>query len=58
LGVELRIHGLDPDTAEKSARDRGDLVISGATDKKHGLREAYILDPDGYLWVPDIPTQD
>ena len=58
LGVELRIHGLDPDTAEKSARERGDLVISGATDKKHGLREAYILDPDGYLWVPDIPTQD
>lgn len=58
LGVELRLHGLDPDTAEKSARERGDLVISGATDKKHGLREAYILDPDGYLWVPDVPTRD
>jgi catechol 2,3-dioxygenase-like lactoylglutathione lyase family enzyme len=58
LGVELRIHGLDPDIAEKSARERGDLVISSTADKKHGLREAYILDPDGYLWVPDVPTRD
>jgi catechol 2,3-dioxygenase-like lactoylglutathione lyase family enzyme len=57
-GIELRIHGLDPDEAERCARMRGDRILAGAIDKKHGLREVYILDPDGYLWVPDVPTRD
>ena len=57
-GIELRIHGLDPDEAERCARTRGDRILAGAIDKKHGLREVYILDPDGYLWVPDVPTRD
>jgi hypothetical protein len=30
-------------------------VVAGPTNKPHGLREAYILDPEGYLWVPDVP---
>ncbi len=38
-GVELRLHGLDPDAA---------------TDKRHGLREAYLVDDDGYVWVADV----
>jgi hypothetical protein len=29
--------------------------LAGALDKPHGLREAYIIDQDGYLWVPGIP---
>jgi catechol 2,3-dioxygenase-like lactoylglutathione lyase family enzyme len=55
LGAELRLHGRDPDEAEAAARRLGYRVLVPATDKAHGLREAYLVDPDGYLWVPDIP---
>ncbi len=53
-GVELRLHGRDPDAAEAAARKFGHVVLAGAADKPHGLREAFILDPDGYCWVPDV----
>ena len=52
LGVELRLYNLDPDVCEARARQRGDTILAGAMDKPHGLREVYIVDPDGYLWVP------
>ncbi|MGE0715852.1 MAG: VOC family protein [Alphaproteobacteria bacterium] len=55
-GVELRLHGCDPDAAEAAALAAGYEVMAGAADKPHGLREAYIVDPDGYVWVPDTPT--
>ncbi len=55
LGAELRLHGRDPDEAEAAARRLGFTVLAGATDKPHGLREAFLVDADGYLWVPDIP---
>ncbi len=55
IGVELRLHGRDPDAAEARARELGHTVLAGAMDKPHGLREAYIVDGDGYLWVPDVP---
>lgn len=51
-GVELRIYDCDPDVAEAAARAAGHIVLAGAADKPHGLREAFILDPDGYCWVP------
>jgi catechol 2,3-dioxygenase-like lactoylglutathione lyase family enzyme len=54
-GVELRLHNADPDKAEAAARADGHTVFAGAADKPHGLREAYILDPDGYCWVVDTP---
>ena len=54
VGVELRLHGRDPDAAEARARSRGDPILAGAMDKPHGLREAFIVDPDGYLWAPDV----
>ncbi len=54
-GAELRLHDCDPDKAEAAARTAGHTVLAGAADKPHGLREAYILDPDGYCWVPDTP---
>lgn len=57
IGVELRLHGRDPDEAEAVARKLGFHVLAGALDKPHGLREAYIIDQDGYLWVPDIPLK-
>jgi uncharacterized glyoxalase superfamily protein PhnB len=53
--VELRIHGCDPDRAEQQARQRGYQVVQEANDKSHGLREAYLRDGEGYLWVPDQP---
>ena len=56
VGVELRLHNMDPDAAEARARVRGDVIFAGALDKGHGLREAFIIDPDGYLWVVDRPT--
>jgi catechol 2,3-dioxygenase-like lactoylglutathione lyase family enzyme len=55
IGAELRLHGCDPDQAEAAARRLGFTVIAGALNKPHGLREAYLLDADGYVWVPDVP---
>ena len=55
IGAELRLYGRDPDEAEAKARELGYEVLAGALDKPHGLREANIIDQDGYLWVPGIP---
>ncbi len=55
-GIELRLHGCDPDQAEAAARQMGYEILSPATDKGHGLREAFIRDQDGYIWVPDVPV--
>ena len=55
IGIELRLHGCDPDAAEHRARNLGYTVFASAMDKPHGLRETYLLDKDGYLWVPDVP---
>ena len=54
--VELRLHGCNPDRAQEAARQSGHAILQTATDKPHGLREAYLLDPDGYIWVADIPS--
>lgn len=53
-GLEIRLHGCDPEEAEQAALKGGYEVISPATDKGHGLREAYLRDQDGYIWVPDV----
>ncbi len=53
-GAELRLYGVDPDAAEARARTRGDAVFAETQDKPHGLRECYLADPDGYIWVPGI----
>lgn len=54
-GVELRLYGADPDAVEARARAAGAIVLAGAADKPHGLREAYVVDGDGYVWVPCRP---
>lgn len=54
-GAELRLHGCDPDAAAARAAALGFAVLAAPADKPHGLREAYIADPDGYVWVPDTP---
>jgi hypothetical protein len=32
----------------------GFKVLVETADKPHGLREAYLVDGDGYVWVPDV----
>lgn len=54
-GAEIRLHGCDPDQAAARAREFGYVVFAPAQDKPHGLRECYLPDPDGYMWVPDVP---
>ena len=54
-GAELRLYGRDPDAAEAATEAAGGTVLAGAADKPHGLREAHLIDPDGYVWVPAVP---
>ncbi len=54
-GIEIRLHGCDPDRAARNAQSHGFCVVAGAADKPHGLREACLMDQDGYIWVPDTP---
>jgi len=54
-GAELRLYDCDPDRAVKRAKELGYLVLAEPMDKPHGQREAFILDPDGYCWVPGVP---
>lgn len=53
-GIELRLHETDPDKACAMAEaHEGAVVLQPPTDKPpHGLREAVILSPEGYAWVP------
>ncbi len=55
-GAELRLHGADPDRAcAMAAEFAGAAVLAGARDKPgHGLREAVILCPNGYAFVPSV----
>ena len=51
LGAELRILGIDPDAAERRARERGAAVLAGARDWPHGWRDVLLEDPDGYTFA-------
>ncbi|MGC6484902.1 MAG: glyoxalase [Candidatus Puniceispirillales bacterium] len=56
IGLELRLFACDPDAAVARAEaEEGYTILQPATDKEHGIREAYILDPLGYCWVPSQP---
>ncbi len=56
-GVELRLHGCDPDATAARAAELGFQVLDGPRDQPdHGLREAHIVDADGYVWVADRPA--
>ena len=55
-GLEIRLYDTDPDAAVVRAQSVGATILAEAADKPHGLREAYILDQDGYAWVPSRPT--
>ena len=55
-GAELRLYGRDPDLAVSLARELDGVILAEPADKPHGVREAYILDPEGYCWVPTVAT--
>ncbi len=54
-GIEIRFYDTDPDLAVTRAEDYGATVLQAPADKPHGLREAYILCENGYVWVPSMP---
>jgi catechol 2,3-dioxygenase-like lactoylglutathione lyase family enzyme len=52
-GIEIRLHEADPDLAASQAEAAGGVILQRPTDKTaHGLREAVILSPSGYAFVP------
>ena len=57
-GIELRLHHCDPDGVAGRALEHGFRVLDGPRDQPdHGLREAHVVDGDGYVWVPDLPLK-
>lgn len=56
-GMEIRLYDTDPEEAVQRAEAFGAHILQESADKPHGLREAYILDPDGYCWVPSRPLR-
>ncbi len=56
-GVELRLYQENPDQAEARALAAGYTVLQSSSDKPHGLRECFLLDPDGYCWVPSVALE-
>jgi hypothetical protein len=56
-GIEIRLHGIDPDVACAKARKFTNALVLAAPQNKsgHGLREAVILSPSGYAFVPSVP---
>ena len=57
-GIELRLYDIDPDEAEARALAAGYTVLQTSTNKPHGLRECYLVDHDGYVWVPGVGISD
>lgn len=54
-GVQVHLFDTDPDDAAARAETVGFTVLQPPTDKPHGLRECFLLCPDGYAWVPSRP---
>lgn len=52
VGMEIRLYGADPDSIEDRARAAGHTVLAGSIDKPHGIRECFVIGPDGYVFVP------
>jgi len=55
-GVEIRLLGLDPDAAERRAREHGATVLVPTADYPHGWRACYLEDADGYTFAIGLPT--
>jgi catechol 2,3-dioxygenase-like lactoylglutathione lyase family enzyme len=61
-GIELRFYHTDPDEALERAREQADRhgcsILRGCSDRPHGLRECYILDENGYCFIPSRHLAD
>jgi catechol 2,3-dioxygenase-like lactoylglutathione lyase family enzyme len=55
LGAEIRILGIEPDSAEERARDGGFTVLVPVRDWPHGWRDCVLEDPDGYTFAVGVP---
>jgi len=55
FGAEIRILGIDPDAAEKRAREAGFTVAVPVRDWPHGWRDCVLEDPDGYTFAVGVP---
>ena len=55
LGAEVRILGIDPDAAERRAREGGFTVLVPTRDWPHGWRDCILEDPDGYTFAVGTP---
>jgi catechol 2,3-dioxygenase-like lactoylglutathione lyase family enzyme len=55
VGAEIRILGIDPDAAERRARDGGFTVAVPVRDWPHGWRDCVLEDPDGYTFAVGVP---
>ena len=55
LGAEIRLLGLDPDAAERRAREHGVEVLLPTRDWPHGWRDCLLEDPDGYVFAVGTP---
>ena len=54
FGAEIRIMGIDPDGAERRAREHRVSVLSGSKDWPHGWRDVVLEDPDGYTFAVGV----
>ena len=54
LGAEIRILGIDPDAAERRARDGGYGVLVTTREWPHGWRDCVLEDPDGYTFAVGV----
>jgi catechol 2,3-dioxygenase-like lactoylglutathione lyase family enzyme len=55
LGAEIRILGIEPDAAERRAREGGFTVVVPTRDWPHGWRDCVLEDPDGYTFAVGNP---
>lgn len=57
-GIEIRIYGVEPDRIEARVAESAEncTVLSGSLNKPHGLRECYIVGPEGFVWVPSATS--
>ena len=54
LGAEIRILGVDPEAAERRARERGYTVLTVTKEWPHGWRDCVLEDPDGYTFAVGV----
>ena len=50
--LRAAVDGLTTEQLDTPYRDGGWTVLAGSMNKPHGLREAVLIDDDGYVWVP------